>query len=229
MTHLELENLVSEYLEGQLDTARRVEVEVHLQGCSACREVVEDVRHALALCESAEELEPAPWLIPKILLATVGERKPTFLEQLAAYFRPAARVRLAYAVAMAVFSFSIIVNTAGINLRQITLADLNPRTWFYQANRTGHLMAARAEKFYYDLRVVYEIETRLRQFRQQTGSGGGQQNKDTTKPETPGAGTTDNKAPGNQELAQAQEPNIGNSDLSGHVTYWVGTTRSGLR
>ena len=66
---------------------------------------------------------------------------------------------------MAVFSFSIIVNAAGINLRHMTVEDLNPRTWFFRANRAGHLYYARAEKFYYDLRVVYEIESRLRQLR----------------------------------------------------------------
>lgn len=229
MTHLELENLISDYLEGQLDTARRVEVETHLQGCAPCQELVSDVRHAMEMCQSAEELEPAPWLVPKILLATIGERKPTLREQLAGYFKPAARMKLAYGVAMTVFAFSIIVNTAGINLRRLTLADLNPRTWFSQADRTGHLMLARAEKFYYDLRVVYEIESRLRQFRQQTGSGSGQQEKESTKPETPGGGTTDNKAPGNPELAQALGLNVGKPDLSGKVPYWVGATRSSLR
>ncbi len=229
MTHLELENLISEYLEGQLDAVRRVEADAHLQGCVACQELVADVRHAMEMCQSAEELEPAPWLVSRILLATVGERKPTWGEQMAAYFRPAARVRLAYAVAMAVFSFSIIVNTAGINLRRITLADLNPRTWFYQANRSGHLFVARAEKFYYDLRVVYEIESRLRQFRQQTGQGSGQREKETTKPEAPGGGTTDSKPPGNPELAETRDLNVGKSDLSGKTSYWVGTTRSSLR
>src|SRR4029077_9916247 len=134
MTHLELENLASDYLEGQLDAVRRAEFEAHSAECSPCRELVADIRHAIELCRSAEDLEPAPWLVPKILLATIGERKPTFGEQLAAYFRPAARVRIAYAVGMAVFSFSIIINTAGINLRHLTLEDLNPRTWFKQAN-----------------------------------------------------------------------------------------------
>jgi len=229
MTHLELENLISEYLEGQLDTARRVEVEAHLQGCGACEELVNDVRHAMEICQAAEELEPTPWLVPKILLGTIGERKPTLSEQVAAYFRPAARMRVAYAVAMAVFSISIIVNTAGINLRHITLADLNPRTWFYQANRTGHLVVARAEKFYYDLRVVYEIESRLRQFRQQTCQGSGQRGKESTKPGAPTGGTTDSKPPGNPELAEVKGLIVGKSDLSGKVSYWVGATRSSLR
>ncbi|MHB8652733.1 MAG: anti-sigma factor family protein [Terriglobia bacterium] len=203
MTHLELENLASDYLEGQLDAVRRAEFEAHSAECAPCRELVADLRHTLELCRSAEDMEPAPWLVPKILLATIGEREPTFGEQLAAYFRPAARVRMAYAVAMAVFSFSIIVNTAGINLRHLTFEDLNPRTWIYQANRTGHLAVARAEKFYYDLRVVYEIESRLRQFQQQPGQGDGQQEKEAPKPVAPAGGTTDSKQPDNPELAEA--------------------------
>jgi Putative zinc-finger len=229
MTHLELENLISEYLEGQLDAARRAEFEAHAAECTPCNELVAGVRSAMTMCQSAEELEPAPWLVSKIMLATVGQRKPTLGEQLAAYFRPAARVRLAYAAAMAVFSFSIIVNTAGIDLRQIKLTDLNPRTWIYQANRTGHLVVARAEKFYYDLRVVYEIESRLRQFRQQSGSESPAQENTSPKPETPAGGTTDSTPPGNPELAESRDFFNGQSDLSGTGSLMLRLTRSTLR
>lgn len=227
MTHLELENLASDYLEGQLDAVRRAEFEAHSAECAPCRELVADLRDVMELCRSAEDLEPAPWLVSKILLATIGEKKPTITEQLAAYFRPVARVRIAYAVAMAVFSFSIIVNTAGINLRHITFEDLNPRTWIYQANRTGHLAIARAEKFYYDLRVVYEIESRLRQFQQQTG---GQQERDAPKQEAPAGGTTDSKQPGNPELAEASGLAPRDFDLGGTLTFRpVETIRSSSR
>lgn len=229
MTHLELENLISEYLEGQLDAARRAEVDAHAAGCTPCTELIAGVRRAMELCQSAEDLEPAPWLISKIMLSTVGQRKPTLSEQLAAYFRPAARVRLAYAVGMAVFSFSIIVNSAGINLRHLTLADLNPHTWFYKANSSGHMALARAEKFYYDLRVVYEIESRLRQFRQQSGQESRPQEKTSPKPETPAGGTTDSAPPGNPELAEAQDSFIGPSDLRGTGSLLAGFTRSSLR
>ena len=173
MTHLELENLTSDYLEGLLAPALKSEVEAHLSACPSCLEMVEDVRRVMQLCHSAPELEPAPWLVSKIMLATVGERKPTLADRLVAFFRPALQPRFAYGVAMAVFSFSIIVNAAGINLRHMTVEDLNPRTWFFRANRAGHLYYARAEKFYYDLRVVYEIESRLRQLRSQPGGGAG--------------------------------------------------------
>jgi hypothetical protein len=217
MTHLELENLASEYLEGQLNAVRGAEVEAHLKDCAPCQELVADIRHAMELCQSAQELEPAPWLISRILLATIGEKKPTFAEQLAAFFRPAARVRLAYAIAMTVFSISIIVNSAGINLRHLTLADLNPRTWLYQANRTGHLAVARAEKFYYDLRVVYEIESRLRQFRQQNDKSSSPRERETPKPEAPAGGTTDSQQPGNPELAEVRGLTLSAFDFSGNA------------
>ena len=163
MTHLEIENLASDYLEGLLEPSLRTAMEAHLEGCADCRELLGDVRHALEVCRAAEDAEPKPWLISKIMLATVGERKPTWGERLAAYIRPVLQPRVAYPIAMSVFTFSIIVNAAGLSLRSLRIEDLNPRTWVDRANRFGHLQAARAEKFYYDLRVVYEIESRFRQ------------------------------------------------------------------
>ena len=151
MTHLEVENLTSDYLEGLLETGLKKEVEAHLDICPSCAEMLADVRRAMELCHAAPELEPAPWLVRKIMLATVGERKPGLAERLAAFFRPTFQPRVAYTVAMAVFSLSIIVNAAGINLRHLTVQDLNPLTWVFRANRARHVYAARAEKFYYDL------------------------------------------------------------------------------
>jgi hypothetical protein len=206
MKHLELENIASDYLEGQLDRGRREQVEAHLAECAACRELLADVRAAIELCRTAEELEPAPWLISKILLATLGERKPTVKERLAALVRPPAQPRFAYAVAMAVFSFSIIVNAAGINLRNLTLEDLNPRTWIFRANRTGHLLLGRAEKFYYDLRVVYEIESRLRQLRPAAGQGAGQQEPEAPRSQPSTGGSSDSQPPDPPQLAQGWAP-----------------------
>lgn len=200
MTHLQLENLTSDYLEGLLAPALKSEVEAHLSACSSCLEMVEDVRRVMQLCHSAPQLEPAPWLVSKIMLATVGERQPTLADRLVAFFRPALQPRLAYGVAMAVFSFSIIVNAAGIKLRHMTVEDLNPRTWFFKANRAGHLYYARAEKFYYDLRVVYEIESRLRQLR----SHPGEEEQEAPKQEPPAGGSTNSRPLNMPALASNQ-------------------------
>lgn len=182
MTHLELENLISEYLEEQLTVVRRAEVETHLAACAECRALVADVRHAFELCHTAESLEPPPWLVPKILRATLGERKPSLKEQLQAWFRPMLQTRVAYGVAMGVFSLSMIINVAGINLRHVRPADLNPANWVYQADRNGHLLIGRVEKYCYDLKVVYEFQSRLQRLRTQpTG---------TPRPQAPAGGST---------------------------------------
>jgi hypothetical protein len=197
MTHLDVENLASEYLEGLLEAPRRREMEAHLAECAACQLLVAEVRQVMELCHAAEELEPAPWLVPKILLATVGTRKPTLREQVAGMLRPVLHPRFVYAVGMAVFSFSIIVNAAGINLRNVRMGDLNPRTWFRHANLAGHQLVDRAEKFYYDLRIVVEIESRFRQLGEQPQ----QREKEGPRQQAPGGGSSHTEQPGNPQLA----------------------------
>ena len=123
-------------------------------------------------------------------------------DDFAAYLRPLLQPRLAYGVGMAVFSLSIIVNAAGINLSHLRVEDLNPRNWIYQASRNGHLLYARAEKFYYDLRVVYEIESRLKQLRQQTAPE--KQEQEAPKHESPAGGSTDGHSITKPQLASVR-------------------------
>ena len=196
MTHLEIENLASDYLEGLLEPSLRASVEAHLNGCAECRELMGDVRHVLEMCRAAEDVEPKPWLVSKILQATIGERKPTWGERISAYLRPVLQPRVAYPIAMTVFTFSIIVNAAGLNLRNLRMEDLNPGTWLDRANRQGHLMYARAEKFYYDLRVVVEIESRFRQLHGQPQV----QEEESPQPAPPG-GSSSQGTPSDQTVA----------------------------
>ena len=197
MTHLELENLASEYLEGQLDAARHAEVEEHLAGCASCREILSDVRLAIQACQTADQMIPPPWLGHRIRLATTGEAPTGVAEQVGALLRSIRQPRFAYAVAMTVFSLSLIVNITGLNLRRLNVADLNPSTWVYRANRTGHLFYARAERFYDDLRIVYEIESRFRNTQSQPAN----HEKQNRKP-NPSQGRPASKAdPGGSQMA----------------------------
>jgi hypothetical protein len=167
MTHLDFENLIADYLDGMLEAGRLAEAEAHLASCNACREVVEDVRFAISNCRAAHDVEPAPWLVSRILNATTGERKPGFVAELVAWLRPALRPQVIYGVSMAVFSLSFILFVAKANLRSLSIREFNPATWVERANSRGHLLVARAEKFYYDLRFVYEVQSVLRELRQQ--------------------------------------------------------------
>jgi len=200
MTHLELENLASEYLERRLDPARHAQVEEHLAGCGPCEGILSDLRLALQVCRSADEVTPPPWLILRIRHATMGEARVGFYERAGALLHSIRQPRFAYAAAMAVFSLSLIVNIAGLNLRTFRVQDLNPTTWVYRANRAGHLLYARAEKFYDDLRIVYEIESRFRNAQTPPADEEKQNSKPNSSPGQP-ASTADSGA---QQLAYAR-------------------------
>jgi len=206
MTHQELGHLASDYLEGALDSVRRAEAQAHLDACASCREMISGLERVLSLCRSAEDLEPPPWMVQRILLATVGERKPSFGERLAKMLRPTLQPRLAYGLAMAVFSVTIILHAAGVNVREMTLADLNPATWAHRADATGHLLIGRAEKFYYDLRVVYEIESRLKQLRGQPNQAPARpgEQPEAPKSQPPTGGTTESEPAGPPALAREE-------------------------
>ncbi|MGB9466199.1 MAG: hypothetical protein WBR10_13905, partial [Candidatus Acidiferrum sp.] len=60
---------------------------------------------------------------------------------------------------------------SGFSLRKPKLADLSPVNVYRNADRQAHLVYARSTKFVSDLRVVYEIQSRL--------------NKDNDLPTTP--------------------------------------------
>ena len=225
MTHLELENLASDYLEGQLDAAQQVRVEAHLQDCAPCSELMGDLRRVMELTRAAEDLDHPPWLINKILRATVGEPKPTWQERLGTFFRPSPQSRVAYSIAMVIFSISVIINAAGVNLRNVTVADLNPRTWFYQANRSGHLLYARAERFYYDLRIVYEIESRFRQGRPEQG----EREREGPREKAAPGGSTKRNAPGRTEIASAEGYGAGIVESMTLASHWATQDRSTSR
>src|SRR6202040_2130958 len=58
-------------------------------------------------------------------------------------------------------SLTIVAHPTGITPGKIKRADLNPASLFRSANRQLHLTYARSAKFVNDLRVVYEIQSRL--------------------------------------------------------------------
>ncbi len=174
MTHYEVAELASDYLDSALEGARRAELEAHLASCATCRGLIDDMRLAVSACRATAPCEPSPWLVQRILLQTVGQREanqPGWGARLRLWLRPSFRPRIVYGIAMTVFSLSFILFTARVKLRAMNLRDWNPATWVYQANSRGHLLVARAEKFYYDLRFVYEVQTVLHELGQRPGSG----------------------------------------------------------
>lgn len=177
MTHAEFASLLTDYVDGTLVSAEGAACEQHAAACESCRTMLADARLAVEVCRAAEDVTPAPWLLPRILRATAGARQPSLAMRVAAWSRPPYGLRVAYSAAMALFSLSFVLYVAKVNVRAVKLSDLNPKTWIYRADRHGHILAGRAQRFYEDLRFVYEVQSLLRELGQGKGTPAGDPSK----------------------------------------------------
>jgi hypothetical protein len=99
-----------------------------------------------------------------ILDKTLGPReKVTGWQAIQNFIRGLATPKFAYGAASVMATIIILLGTSGISLRKPKLADLHPVTVYRNADRRLHLAYASSVKYVSDLRVVYEIQSRLRQ------------------------------------------------------------------
>ena len=165
MTCGELEILLCDYLDGVLDEAARRGVESHLETCPACAEMARDARQAMALIERASEVEPPPQLAARILTETASGRHGRLGKQRGWWrtlIAPVLEPRLVMGMAMTILSFSMMARCAGVTPQQLRAGDLEPKKIWAAADDRVHRAWGRTVKFYEDIKLVYEIQSRLR-------------------------------------------------------------------
>ena len=166
MNCAELDILLCEYVDGTLEAATRAAVERHLAGCAACAELARDSAAAVDFLERAADVEPPAELVNRILFAapwrqSPGSKPPGWLARLSS---PILQPRYAMSFAMTVVSFSLLRPL--IPLRGIRADDLRPaKVWAGLETRVEYTWG-RVEKFYDNLKVVYRIQTTLRDWQQ---------------------------------------------------------------
>jgi Putative zinc-finger len=173
MTCGELDILLTDYLDSVLPAPEAAQVEAHLESCAGCAEMARDSRSALAFMERAADVEPPVHLAMRILHETASGRHGRlgaprgFRSWLAALLAPALQPRLVMGMALTILSFSMMAKWAGISPRQLQPGDLEPaRIWAAlddEANRAWE----RSVKFYENMKFVYEIQSRLRDWNEQ--------------------------------------------------------------
>jgi anti-sigma factor RsiW len=186
---------ISDYLDGLLSPADRQEFDAHSRACPHCMPLVASLSSLVTHLHSMDELETPPRLVYNILDATLGKRDSVtgwrgFVESLRALASP----RFVYGAASLMATVLILATAAGFSWRKPKLADLKPATIFHNADRQAHLVYARSSKYVSDMRVVYEIQSRLRQDEQIPTS------PEQTLPSTP------NKTPGRDDGSQLSQP-----------------------
>jgi hypothetical protein len=174
MNCTEFESILADYIDGTLGEAQRAAVDEHAAGCSNCREFMADAAGVVAILKSAPEVDAPPELITRIAFQAPRGRmrhpadRRTFFSKLAArWLQPILQPRLVMGMAMTLLSFSMLERCTGVHVEHIQAADLNPaRVWDGVEDKVVRARD-RIVKSYENLRVVYEIETRLRDLQDQ--------------------------------------------------------------
>jgi hypothetical protein len=153
------EEKLTDFLEGTLTAEESAAFSSHAAQCAKCAQTLALVSALVSRMRLAEPIEPPPFLARKIIVATLGaqaskERSGEKFGWLRAIWQP----RFAMGLATVAASAMIVVHGAGMKSGK---SPLNPVNIFHGANRQLHLTYARSAKFVNDLRVVYEIQSRL--------------------------------------------------------------------
>ncbi len=167
MNCAELEELICDYVDGTLPEARKAGVERHLEFCPACAEVARDSAAAVAFMERTADVEPPPELITRILFDAPWTRKVPAKGRgwLSKLIAPVVQPRFVMGMAMTILSFSIL--SKFVPMQQLKAADLRPSEVWASLDDRAHRAWARSMKYYENLKVVYQIQTLLRDWQQQ--------------------------------------------------------------
>lgn len=155
---------LSDYLDGVLNPTELSEFTAHVPSCARCAPLMASVSDLLTGLHGMEQIAEPPRLVYSILDKTLGPREAvTGWRAMLAWVRGAASIRLAYGALSVAATLIILATASGFNWRHPKLSDLKPATIYLRANQTAHTTYGRSVKFVNDLRVVNEIQSRLRE------------------------------------------------------------------
>jgi hypothetical protein len=261
------ETLLADALDGLLKPEDEVTFNAHKAICPACSTLYEEARKGREWLEflSPEPEVPAgllarilavtgPGQAPGYGLATAGGNvlpfrpasipAPAWQRQgMIAHLRRFAEPRLMLTAAMAFFSIAMTLGLTGVRFSGLRLSDLRPGSFPSEARsflERRFTMASTPIIRYYDhSRLVYEVQTRMRELRRTTQvSGEGQSGDLRQKPQDAPAGES-NQAPAHKDggsLADpsqqpgspAAEPTLNDSDfLEGSLAFLHRPAHSG--
>jgi len=172
---VEFEALLAEALDATLHGATLAAFEAHQKSCPACAAMYQEAAAGMHWMKGLEDIEPPQNLVHNILAHTIGtvaeaNIKPapvgeSWLDRLKSkispVFAPVVTPRFAMSFGMAFFSITMLANIAGLHMSDLKHVDLSAKG----IQKTYYSTQARAVRYYENIRLVYEIESRVRDLR----------------------------------------------------------------
>lgn len=164
MNCADAENLICDY--ATLGSAERFELERHLGECPACAELARDSATAVEFLGRVAEVEPPPELVNRILFAAPWrKRKSKVGGWMEAILSPVLHPRYAMSLAMTIVSFAMLARFVA-PMHAIRPEDLKPTAVWAGLEDRAYRTWGRALKYYDNLKVVYEVQSTLKEWQQ---------------------------------------------------------------
>ena len=179
----EFEALLFDALDQKLTDAKKDRFHAHARSCSRCGPMFAEIEAGQHWLKSLQEVEPPANLVNNILVATsglesyrlqdaavsaksaLGERIREWMDSfLIPVWSTVRQPRFAMSFGMAFFSLSVALSVAGVKPGDLRQADLSRNG----LRRTYYTTTARVVKYYENIRLVYEIESRVQEIKKAT-------------------------------------------------------------
>ena len=214
----EFEALLAEALDDGLGAESRQEFEAHGQSCPVCGPLWAEAREGMLLLRSLEETEPPKNLVHNILAATSMKEagaelaaqpvKVGWVERLRRGLRPSlgalTHSRFAMSFAMAFFSLSITLTLAGVKVSDVANMVAHPSMLRKNVVMGFTSIEAKVTSYYENLRLVYEVQARVREMKKTTpppsGTGDGNKQQQNRKSAPDDSGRPQEKENYSREL-----------------------------
>jgi hypothetical protein len=199
------ETLLADALDGLLRPEDEKTFTGHMATCAACTALFEESRRGREWLEFlSTEPEVPEGLLDKILAATgpgqlagyglvTGSndvlpvpqpwQRPGFMARVRRFAEP----RLMMTAAMAFFSIALTLNLTGVRLSDLRVSNLRPTAIRSFMERRLTMASTPIIRYYDHLRLVYEVQSRMRELRRSTqGEGSQDQQQTNPQPAAPG-------------------------------------------
>jgi len=178
MQHAEFEALLAEAIDGTLHAAESQRFHAHAAACELCGPQYALALEGRSLLRDLPELEPPAYLLQKVLNVTSEvparvrseEARGGWFAGVRPVFAAVMQPRFGMSFAMAFFSVMLILNVTGVKLGDLRYMDLRPTAVKSSMVRTYYETTGRAQKYYENLRFVYQVQSALRDLRNATNS-----------------------------------------------------------
>ena len=166
MNCADAEILICDWVDGTLAPAARAELDGHLASCSACAEMARDSAAAHRLLAAVEAVEPPPALVNRLLFqAPLSQPKSRLRQWMETLLSPILQPRYVMSAVMTVLVFATLARFV-TPVYRFRPADLRPSAMWGALEERAYRAWGRAEKFYDNLKVVYQIQSTLREWQQ---------------------------------------------------------------